>query len=235
MTFFGKLLAFLNLIIAVAMVSWSVTLYSTRPSWLEPKPEGGYPAGKEAQNFALLKDEIDALGRTAIAASADWGAQRTRLEGLEQLRADRLKGYAERLGWARDGRNPKDPNSAGFFEPVYEPRTGLLDLTTVGEPIIGPDNKPLRGVSKLGANTAADAREVEKYSKIITQARDQFKTIGTEILTTETRLLKMGVIRDAVQAELFHLASFEVNVYETRETVLRRKRQLTERLAELGK
>ena len=80
----------------------------------------------------------------------------------------------------------------------------------------------------------ADVREVERYSKEITKLRDQFKTIGGDILTTETRLLKMGVIRDAAQAELFYLATFEVNVYETRETVLRRKGQLINRLAELG-
>src|SRR3954447_1601210 len=106
MTLLGKILAFLNLIIAVAMVSWSVTLYVTRPSWFEAKPEGGYPAGKEAQNFALLKDEIDSLGRAALSASAEWGAQRARLEGLEKQRADRKAGYAVRLGWAREGRNP---------------------------------------------------------------------------------------------------------------------------------
>jgi len=235
MTLLGKILAFVNLLIAVAMLSWSVTLYATRPGWLDPKPEGGYPVGKEAQNFALLKDEIDSLGRTAIAASTEWGGQRARLEGLEKQRADRSKGYAQRIAWARDGRDPKDPNSPGFFEPVYDARTGLLDLNTVGDPILGPDNKPLRGVNKLGSTTAADVREVIRLSKEITKLRDEFKTLGGNILATESRLLKMGVIRDAVQAELFHLATFEVNVYETRETVLRRKRQLTEHLADLGK
>ena len=119
-------------------------MYTTRPGWLEPKPEGGYPPGKVPENFALLKDEIDALGRTAIAASTEWGAQRARLEGLEKQRADRSKGYEQRIAWARDGRNPKDPNSPGFFEPVYESRTGLLDLSTVGDPILGPDKAAAR-------------------------------------------------------------------------------------------
>ena len=234
MTLVGKILTFVNLIIAMAMVSWSVTLYSTRPGWFEAKPEGGYPTGTEAENFALLKDEIDSLGRAAIAASTEWGAQRARLEGLEQLRAARLRGYEQRLNWAREGRDPKDPNSPGFFEPVFD-SAGLLNLNTVGEAIVGPDNKPLRGVNKLGTGIAADMREVIRLSGEITKLRDEFRNIGTQILATETRLLKMGVIRDAVQAELFHLGSFQVNVYETRETVQRRKRQLTDRLAELGK
>ena len=99
---------------------------------------------------------------------------------------------------------------------------------------MGDDNKPLRGVNKLGTTVAADVREVERLSKENTKLRDRFKEIGTQIIDTESRLLKMGVIRDSVQAELFHLANFEVNVYETRETVVRRKKQLTARLAELG-
>jgi hypothetical protein len=43
----------------------------------------------------------------------------------------------------------------------------------------------------------------------------------------------MGDIRDEVQSERYFLETFEVNVYETRETVLRRKKQLLQRLAEL--
>jgi hypothetical protein len=209
-----------------------VSTYSLRPGWFDAKPEGGYPTGREAENFAQLKEEIDSLGRAAVAASTEWGSQRTRLEGLENVRATRQKGYAERLEWARNGKaDHKD--GAGFFEPVYDSR-GMLDLTVVGDPILGDDNKPLRGVNKLGATTAADVREVERLSKEISKRRDEFKTIGTQILDTEARLLKMGVIRESVQAELFHLASFEVNVYETRETVVRRKRQLVGRLADLG-
>jgi hypothetical protein len=233
MTTIGKILAFVNLLIGVAMASWSVSLYSTRPGWFDPKPEGGYPAGREAENFELLKDEINGLGRLAVAASNEWGAQRKRLESVEKLRTARLKGYAERLEWAREGK-PKHEDQAGFFEPVYDPATGLLDLNTVGPPIFGYDNKPLKGVNRLGTGIAADVAEIERQSKRITGLRDQFLSLGGEILLTETRLLKMGEIRDSVQSELFYLASFEVNVYETRETVLRRKKQLTGRLAELG-
>ena len=234
MTTIGKILAFVNLIVGIAMVSWSVTLYTTRPGWFDPKTESGVSFGHHPMSFAQMKDDIDGLGRTAIAASANWGIERKRLETVEDLRVKRLKGYAERLDWARNGRDPNDPNSPGFFEPVYDPATGLLDMTSVGAPIFGPDNKPLKGVNKLGTGIAADVAEVDRRSKEITALREKFRSLGTEILLTETRLLKMGEIRDSVQAELFYLATFEVNVYETRETVLRRKRQLAGRLTELG-
>ena len=51
---------------------------------------------------------------------------------------------------------------------------------------------------------------------------------------TQARVIAMGVIRDSVQAELFFLSTYEVNVFETRETVLRRERQLRGRLKVLG-
>jgi hypothetical protein len=233
MTTLGKLLAFLNLAIGVAIASWSVSIYTHRPGWFNPKPEGGFPAGQEPENFAQLKEDIDAMGRAALAAGAEWGAARRRLERLEQLRVDRRKGYAERLEWAHNGR-PKDPNQTGFFAPVYDPANGLLDLATVGAPIIGPDSRPLRGVSLLGKNINADVAETIRQLDLIAGHRAKFQAIGKNILETESSLLKMAVIRDSVQAELFHLESFEVNVYETRETVLRRQRQLKSRLAELG-
>lgn len=232
MTTLGKILVFVNLVVAVAILSWSTTLYAARPGWFDPKPEGVSP-GHEPQSFAQLKEDIDTLGRAAVAAGREWGVQRNRLEAAEKQRADRLKGYAERLQWAREGRDPKDPNSPGFFAPVYDSR-GLLDLSKVGEPILGDDNRPLRGVNKLGAGVAADVAEIVRQNKEAVRLREEFGALAKTIADTETRLLKMGVIRDAVQAELFHLGTFEVNVYETRETVLRRKRQLAGRLAELG-
>src|SRR5262245_57056185 len=137
MTSIGKTLAFLNLLIGIAMVSWSVSLYTQRPAWFDPKPDG-VSLGHSPQTFAQLKDDIDSLGRAAVAASDNWGAQRKRLEDLEVRRASRQKGYAERLDWARNG-NPKDKDQAAFFEPVYESGTGLLDLTApLGAAIKGP-------------------------------------------------------------------------------------------------
>jgi hypothetical protein len=233
MTVIGKVLAFVNLIIGIALVSWSVSLYTQRPAWFDAKPESVSP-GHSPQTFAELKDEIDSLGRAATAASAGWGAQRKRLEDLEARRAERLKGYAERLDWARNG-HPKNTDQAGFFEPVYESATGLTDLTApLGDAIKGPDDLPLKGADKLGADLIRDVNEVVKQAKVSSAARDEFAKLGGTILLTESKLLKMGEIRDSVQAERFYLATFEVNVYETRETVLRRKRQLVGRLADLG-
>lgn len=232
MTLIGKLLAFLNLLVGLGILSWSMIVYTQRPGWNDPVPES-ISQGQNPENFASMKAEIESLGRMATAASGNWGKQRKMLEDLEVRRAQRQDMYKERLTWARTG-NKKD-NGNGFYEPVYEKDSGMLDLTTVGAPIKGADNLPLKGAETLLANYIADVDEVAKLSEQIVMQRKEFANLSGQILQTESKLLKVGEIREAVQSELFYLASFEVNVYETRETVLRRKKQLDDRLKELGR
>jgi hypothetical protein len=234
MTPIGKLLSFLNLFVGLGILSWSVSVYSNRPAWFGeiPLPET-VNAGQTPENFKQMKAEVEALTRTAAAASANWGAQRKILEAVEERRAERLKKYAERLAWAKTG-NPKD-ESNGFYEPTYEKDGGLLDLATLGKPIKGSDNKPLKGSETLLNNFVLDVDEVARLESQIVAQRNAFVTIAAQIRQAEDKLLKMTDIREAVQGELFFLETFEVNVYETRETVLRRKKQLDLRLGQLAK
>jgi len=238
MTFIGKLLAVLNLIIGVGVVTWSVTAYAQRPGWFDPPPEG-VDKGHSPENFAMLKAETEALARTANVASGTWGAAREELKKLEELRDVRRKAFAERLEWAHKG-NPKNAKKAAFFTTVMEkdPKTGktlaTVDVTKLGAPVVGPDDQPLQGVEGLLANVTNDTKEIERLALQIAKHREDYKALSKDIREDDERLVKMIVIRDAVLAERFYLDSFEVNVYETRETVLRRQRQLRLRLAELG-
>jgi hypothetical protein len=232
MTLLGKLLAFVNLIVGLGLLSWSVSVYSLRPGWFAPVPEA-VSSGQRPESFAQMKLEIESLILTAKSANENWGAQQKILEGLEAKRASRQKLYEERLKWTRTG-NPKDSGN-GFYEPVFEKDSHLLDLTTVGAPIKGPDNLPLKGSDTLMNTFANDVKELEKLEMQIAATREEFLKISAQISRNEARLRGVTDIRESVQAELFFLASFEVNVYETRETILRRKKQLTGRLSELGK
>lgn len=233
MTTIGKILAFVNLLIGLAMLSWAVTIYTQRPSIMDAKTTD-IDRGQHPVIIAQLKEDIEKYSAAATAASANWGVQKKLLDDREAQRAERQKGYGARLQLARDG-NPKAPDQPAFFEPVFL-SDGFVDLNTNGAPILaeGEVPRPLRAVNRLGGQYAADVAEVIKQAKLIDGYRDQFKTLSGQVLETETRALKMGVIRDSVQAELFYLATVEVNVYETRETVQRRKAQLNRRLEYLG-
>lgn len=244
MTFIGKLLAVINLIVGVGVVTWSVSAYAQRPGWFTPLSEDDKSlpperlADRRYENFATLKAETDALAKTANVASGSWGDALKSLEQVEDVREKRRAEFARRIAWAHKG-NPKDKDKAAFFATVYEKdatgkESASIDITTVGKAIPGPDDRPLKGVDDLLANVSADTKEIERLALQIAEHRKQYAEISSEIVDFDNRLMKMIVIREAALAERFHLDTFEVNVYETRETVLRRLRQLKLRLTELG-
>jgi len=237
MTLIGKLLAFMNLVIGLGLVSWSVSIYVSRPGWFDTIPEGGVDKGNTPISFDMLKQDIASQARAGAIAHTLWGVNLEALKQVEDLRETRLKGYAERRQWHKTG-NPK-AGGAGFFKPVFVKDSAgkdssLLDLAALGDPINGSDAKPLRGAETLLANFTDDVNQVVKLSKQIATKLEDFDKLGIKISVEDARLLKMTDIRESVQAELFYLSSFEVNVYETRETVFRRQRQLVGRLTELS-
>ncbi|MBP3958476.1 hypothetical protein J8F10_24780 [Gemmata sp. G18] len=246
MTAIGKLMAFLLLAVGLAMMTWAVSAYAQRPGWFDPIPEGGVDKNAQTATFAQLKVEIDALNRSAGVASDVWGTSLKELEAREALRANRLKGFADRNRWARKG-NPKDlidpanPRSGkGFYAPTIDPILKLHDLSAdaTGKPkgaaILGSDEQPLPGIDTLTDSVSSDLKEMLELAAQISEQRRKFDELSADVVATQKSAGKMNTIRDSVQAELFFLFTFEVNVYETRETVARRQQQLLKRLKALG-
>ena len=245
MTAIGKLMAFLLFAAGIAMMTWSVSTYVQRPGWFEPIPEG-VDKGNNPVTFKQLQAENEALNRAAAVASDTWGANLKELEEREAFRYSRLKAYAERNRWARKG-NPKDlidaanPKSGkGFYAPVVDPNIKLYDLTldAAGKPkgaaIKGSDDQPLPGIEGLAGSTADDVQGMVELTADIIKQRRAYDKLSIDIAVADDNLRRMNVIRASVQSELFYLSTFEVNVYETRETVLRREKQLRVRLKTLG-
>jgi hypothetical protein len=246
MTAIGKLLVFSLFVASLGMLTWATTTYTQRPTWfLDPPPESDIDKGNSPRYYKQVKAEIDSLGRSAAIASEAWGTHLKTLEEREKLRADRKAAYAERIRWAHKGNpndlmDPMNPNSGkGFYEPVIDPVTKLYDLTLVkgrpkGNPVKGTDGTYLPGVDGLQDSIAGDAEATKKLNDDIREKRMKFDDLTKLVQATEERAIKLGIIRDSVQSELFFLATFEVNVSETRETVFRRDRQLRNRLKSFG-
>jgi hypothetical protein len=246
MTAIGKLLALLNLVAGLGILAWSVTIYVERPGWFDKAPDG-VDKGNSPVGFEQLKAETDALGRAAGVASAAWGTHLQTLEEREKYRADRRKAFDDRRRWAYKGHpndkvdpvNPKSPGK-GFYEPVIDPASKLYDLSVdakgipKGKAVVGTDGVPLPGVEGLAGSISGDTAEIAKLTEETIAQRAELNKLNAQVVAVEVRLLKMGEIRDSVQAELFFLSTFEVNVFETRETVLRREKQLRRSLRTLG-
>ncbi len=240
MTAIGKLLVVLALVAGLGVLAWSANVYTLRPGWFE-KESPSVDKGHSPLTFEQMKTEIDTLHRSAAAVSAAWGRELAVLEEREKYRDQRRAGYAERLLWAHKGHpsdrvNPKNPKSPGigFYEPVIDSTTGLHDLTKRGRPVRDTNNNPLAGLDVQEASIATDVAEIERLSNEIKAQREAFDTISQQVLDTEQRAFKMTVIRDSIQTELFFLETFEVSIFETRETVFRRNDQLKKRLQQLG-
>jgi hypothetical protein len=262
MTTFGKVLTFLNLIVAIGMVTWAVGLYSHRPTWFQPPAEGAADKAYGSLSFKQLSDEIDGLNKTSAAASRDWGIALKTLEAREKLHRSRQPLYKQRLDVARNGeaaaKGKKGGSRPGFFEENRLAGTATSDmakgLTDLDEqtgyardqkgnkvPIIGPDDRPLQGADTLLETfhkeivlIAGDpARKIPGLTREIEGLRARQADIQKRIVVAEVKLQKQLRIRTEVQEELLFLEDFRINTGGQRETVYDRKKQLEQRLAEV--
>jgi hypothetical protein len=246
MTAIGKLLAVLTLVVGLGIFTWSLGIYVQKPGWFNDPPEGGVDAGNKPVTFKGLEAEAASLTRASQLASEAWGAQVKLLEDREKVRKSRKDAYAERIKWAHEGNkkdkvdkdNPASPGK-GFYEHAIDPATKLFDMTLVaglpkGKAVLGTDGLPLRPLDGLLDSIVGDVTAIQDYNAQILKQRQRYKALQIESRDYEDRGVRMTVIRDSVLAERFFLETFEVNVYETRETVRRRQEQLRGRLRGLG-
>lgn len=231
-TVIGKLFAFLNLVVGVGMCMWAVNVYTNRPSYFNPIPES-IDKGNTPETFAQFKADIDALGKAANGAAAAWGDGIKVLEQKETTRTYRQGKLAARLKVARDG----DPKTGiGFTELLEDPVTKLIDVDKVGPPVLGPPppgetaGQPLRGADKLLEFANRDASEIARIAAESKALRLEEKDLQVQVQAVETKYLKQTDIRENLHAEFTFLSAFEVTVYEDRETVFKRKKQLQRQL-----
>lgn len=231
MTTFGKVLAFVNLVLGIGIAMYSITVYSQRPTWFDKDVPDTVDKGNVFYSFKQLEAEIKSLGTAAIVESNRWGDQLRDLEKREAVRADRKAKFAQRLAMAREGNKAdKAKGEPGFYEYVMDPASNLIDVNRLGPVVLGPDGQPLKGANTLLATFNSDTKLVESLAREVQKLRQDFEAVGIEVVDAELRLLKQTEIREQLLAELLALSASEVNVYEERETVLRRLKQLKGRL-----
>ena len=100
--------------------------------------------------------------------------------------------------------------------------------------MLGTNGAPLPGLDGLLGSIAGDTAAGLELQKQILAQEAEFDRLDKLVVETQARVIKMGIIRDSVQAEWLFLSAFEVNASETRDTVFRRERQLRGRLKGLG-
>jgi len=236
MTFIGKLLVFINLIVGIGFAVFGTVVYSERPTWFTPPTDGIVEKGQAPMSFAPLQAEIDASGKSATAASRAWGVNWRALKAAETRRDERRALIAGLLADARTG--DKARGGAAFFDLPEESREEspkkLLALSIRDVIVKGPDGRDLQGSETLQARLDAAIKGSIEMAEKSYMHRAMIKSLTTQIGITEIRVLKQTDIRNNLTIEAANLADLEVNVALDRDTTRKRLDQLIERLKQLS-
>jgi hypothetical protein len=252
MTSFGKILTFLNVFASFGVLSWAVSSYVNRVDYLDTV---GPEKEKIEGQITLMQKDITRLGRSAVEANSSYGSKANALSVVEKSRDYRLGKYASRLKAANDG---------SFRVQIMESvDSQFTDVEREGQIILGPDNKPLRGVAVLQTDFSKEARDAQLLMNgkrpVTQQELDQIdKVIGTdafvrfkEDLGTQNLRVVLSMLSDRIAAtdvstakqreimvnlrdEARFLGDKRVNWQADLQTVERRQFQLENRLKVFG-
>ena len=256
MTGIGKLLVFVNLFISVGLMAWAVSAYSNRVDWLDRTTADGKVNGQITE----LKNEIARLGKAAADANAGYAVKKFALTAAEDRTVGRQVAFARRMDAARNGRfKVQLTTDKGLFGEGV-----MYDEAKEGGDVLGPDNKPLRGLKTLQGEFSAESRKIQQLTDGKTSlTEDQWQQIGSGqttlaqiaelmpdlglsdlrrlhgalsdlIARDEIAIGKQKTMQGNLADEAVYLAEKRINWVAELQTLKRREKQLTARLAELS-
>src|SRR5262245_33671489 len=129
MTLLGKLLAMLTAVVSVAMMIWSISLYTNRINWSDKKAGPAEPEGE----LAKRKTRLDQAYKALPAPETTWRDARIDMLVLESRRPGDRKWYGEQLEYLRTGATKANPAVA-----VVMNAENLPELGADGRPKMAP-------------------------------------------------------------------------------------------------
>jgi hypothetical protein len=247
MTSFGKVLAFVNLVVGLSLLAWGVSVYANRVDWVDRKTDTESVEGE----ITKLKKEIDKLSRSIADANAAYAVRLAALTDAEARRDYRKARLDARLNEARRGTFKQQLPDAG--NPVF------VDVNKEGPPILAPDGQPLRGVDALAKafndqvnqarlNCEGEQRvQPNQWNNLpaliqpdalarmgIEDLRTLHGKLSDEIAAVEVAANKQRDVLTNLRDESTFLADNRVNWTVQLQTLERRQKQLQDKLKELG-
>jgi len=161
MTAVGKLLAFVNLFVAIALVTWSTSAYVNRSDWVDGEDANKAPVPGQ---ISKMDAEIKKLTKSISDSQASYGDRKTKLETAEKDLDYRRAQFKKRLDTAEGDLDPK----GSFHEQVPQDSTkpggaAFTDLEAPGKVIVTPDGKPLRGLKSLRIDYDRETKEAVRF------------------------------------------------------------------------
>lgn len=226
----GKIFVFVNLIAAIGLTAWAVSLTSNRLDWID-KPEGFNPGDEnplanDTNNIERLKNKVTRLNDGIKASQNGLAAKSTILINTETERDFRYASLQARITNARTGK---------FRTLKYLVNSGLLDLTpNNGEDVLGVDGKPLVGLDAIQQQIKISVDNQSALIKESVRLRKEYETVSDVITKLDEEIERQKVIKSNGEDEAKYLADRSTDWDEQVRTLERRVKQLTDRLTEIS-
>src|SRR5262245_19246193 len=167
MTKIAKALVFVNLVAAVGLLAWALSLYLNRVD-LAHKDSAATKATEDAyaddtSNVERLQWKVEKLSDAVKAAQAGYARSAVVATDAELTRDVRLGQINVRLGEARNG---------AFKTFVYYPKSAWIDFNQPGQPLKGVDDKPVSGLASVQQNLTKAVRDSEQFLDSSEQRRN---------------------------------------------------------------
>jgi len=241
MTFFGKLIVCVNVVVSLLFLAFAIGTYTQRIDWFNRRPEGGEEIkGKVSVLQAKLGDLIEAKSR----AESRWTSTRTELLALEVKRPERQDYYKANLILAETGQYKGQP-VANPIRALKIDANGEIILAGPTDP--APNDRPLIEIrpgtpltslsayDQLIAGSHTDIKTVqEELKKLIDEQKELTnKIIDTDQKGLRTLIKEQMVIEQLAQDEIAYLQPFLTNRRAESMLLLKRRDALQARLTEL--
>jgi hypothetical protein len=228
----SKLLVFLNVFAAVAILSWALSAYLNRIDPAEAADEKG----------EKLTDKVKRLNGELTAAQSVFGPTHSAVSDAEIRLADIKAKIA-----ARD----KQASTGGFYDIFDTPRpgealppdsTGLERLRRINwslqlppaRQIKGADGTPLKGVEVVQRELEDEGGKITAFAGTIKDSVAKAHTLSDDIRTLNSKSARLARILAALEEETAFLADQKINWFDQTVTLNKRNAQLSTRLKDLG-
>jgi hypothetical protein len=223
-----RTLILVNLVVAVTLATAALAGYYTRQELVQKDPTAKEadedPNADDTNNLDRLQWKVARLSAGVKAAQAGYARASGIVSDTELVRDFRAGRFAVRTSEARTG---------AFKSFVYVKNSALIDLNVDGQPVLGVDLKPVRGIDTVQQELDKTLRDGGEFLKQSEQRRNEFKTVADEIDVLDAKTVKQKDILVQLMDEFKYLSDRRTDWDEQVRTLTKRAGQVRDALARL--
>jgi len=213
MTFFGKFFILLNTAFAFALFTWGASIYMNRVDWTEVQ-----------DGDKKLTDRTKDLGDALAPAQRDHARLQAATAAAESDVERRREQMQKRVG----------ESETGVFYELNKGGSILDENPTEKDLVLGLDGKPLRGIALLQQDLSAEVETAAAAAMEFDVTRKEQSAFSDEIKAYDDKTARYkALLKDLREEEIF-LADSRVNWDEQLVTLLKRNKQLQDKLAAIA-